>query len=100
VAYMAYRDPVVVYVSYFYVHVDDVWRKDQVKRVAGLVNAFLPFRAVVELCVQLVLFRLSFIVLMYHPGDPRNRKSSEVRLLLCLPASGCKLTSPNNLLQP
>jgi carnitine O-acetyltransferase len=51
VAYMAYRDPVVVYVSYFYVHVDDMWRKDQVKRAAGLVKAILPFRAMVESCV-------------------------------------------------
>jgi carnitine O-acetyltransferase len=48
VAYMAYRDPVVVYVSYFYVHVDDVWRKGQVERAASLVRAVLPFRAMVE----------------------------------------------------
>ncbi|KAF9646180.1 acyltransferase ChoActase/COT/CPT [Thelephora ganbajun] len=48
VAYMAYRDPVVVYVSYFYVHVDDLRRRDQVKRAAGLVKAILPFRAMVE----------------------------------------------------
>lgn len=48
VAYMAYRDPVVVYVSYFYVHVDDLCRKDQVKRAASLVKAILPFRAMVE----------------------------------------------------
>jgi carnitine O-acetyltransferase len=48
VAYMAYRDPVVVYVSYFYVHVDDLWRRDQVKRAASLVKAVLPFRAMVE----------------------------------------------------
>ena len=48
VAYMAYRDPVVVNVSYFYVHVDDLWRKDQVKRAASLVKAILPFRALVE----------------------------------------------------
>ena len=48
VAYMSYRDPVVVNVSYFYVHVDDLWRKDQVKRAASLVKALLPFRAMVE----------------------------------------------------
>lgn len=48
VAYMAYRDPVVVYVSYFYVHMDDLWRKDQAKRAASLVKAILPFRAMVE----------------------------------------------------
>ena len=51
VAYMAYRDPIVVYVSYFYLHVDDLWRKDQVKRAASLVKAFLPFRTMVESCV-------------------------------------------------
>ena len=48
VAYMAYRDPVVVYVSYFYVHMDDLWRRDQVTRAASLVKAMLPFRAMVE----------------------------------------------------
>ena len=75
VAYMAYRDPVVVYVSYFYVHVDDLWRKDQVKRAAGLVKAFLPFRAMVESCVHLVSFlRPSFLMSTYHPGDPWNRR--------------------------
>jgi len=48
VAYASCRDPVVVYVSYFYVHVDDMWRKDQVRRAAGLVKATLSFRTMVE----------------------------------------------------
>ena len=60
VAYMAYRDPVVVYVSYFYVHVDDLWRKDQVKRAASLVKAMLPFRAMVESYAQRVLHHTNF----------------------------------------
>ncbi|KAI0685797.1 acyltransferase ChoActase/COT/CPT [Cerioporus squamosus] len=47
-AYMAYRDPVVVYVSYFYVHVDDKTRPSQAKRAAQLLKAVLPFRALVE----------------------------------------------------
>lgn len=48
VAYMGYRDPVVVYVSYFYVHIDDQRRRDPAKRAAGLIRAMLPFRHLVE----------------------------------------------------
>ncbi|KZT73967.1 acyltransferase ChoActase/COT/CPT [Daedalea quercina L-15889] len=48
VAYMGYRDPVVVYVSYFYVHVDDKHRPSQAKRAAQLLKAILPFRYLVE----------------------------------------------------
>jgi len=48
VAYMAYRDPVVVYVSYYYVHVDDKRVRDPAKRAAQLIKAMLPFRALVE----------------------------------------------------
>ncbi|KAG8892414.1 Carnitine O-acetyltransferase mitochondrial, partial [Tulasnella sp. 403] len=48
VAYMGYRDPVVVFVSYFYVHVDDALRGDIVSRAASLVKALLPFRELVE----------------------------------------------------
>lgn len=48
VAYMGYRDPVVVYVSYFYVHIDDQRRRDPAKRAAGLIKAMLPFRHLVE----------------------------------------------------
>ncbi|RDX49945.1 acyltransferase ChoActase/COT/CPT [Lentinus brumalis] len=47
-AYMGYRDPVVVYVSYFYVHVDDKTRPSQAKRAAQLLKVVLPFRALVE----------------------------------------------------
>ncbi|KAI0333740.1 acyltransferase ChoActase/COT/CPT [Cubamyces sp. BRFM 1775] len=47
-AYMAYRDPVVVFVSYFYVHVDDKMRPSQAKRAAQLLKATLPFRQLVE----------------------------------------------------
>ncbi|KAG9046645.1 Carnitine O-acetyltransferase mitochondrial [Tulasnella sp. UAMH 9824] len=48
VAYMGYRDPVVVFVSYYYVHVDDPFRRDLVSRAASLVKALLPFRELVE----------------------------------------------------
>ena len=50
-AYMGYRDPVVVFVSYFYVHVDDRLRKEPAQRAASLVKAMLPFREMVERCV-------------------------------------------------
>jgi len=90
VAYMAYRDPVVVYVSYFYVHVDDLWRKDQVKRAASLVKAILPFRAMVESCVYHVPHPLGFFRLTYPPEDPWSQKRSGAHPLLCLLTSGCK----------
>ncbi|CAL1713055.1 unnamed protein product [Somion occarium] len=48
VAYMGYRDPVVVYVSYFYVHMDDKSKPGQARRAATLLKAMLPFRAMVE----------------------------------------------------
>lgn len=47
-AYMGYRDPVVVYVSYFYVHVQDQRRRTAPKRAASLIKAMLPFREMVE----------------------------------------------------
>ena len=59
-AYMGYRDPVVVYVSYFYVHVDDKTRPSQAKRAAQLLKAVLPFRALVERCVGLAGLHLRF----------------------------------------
>ncbi|KAH9969706.1 acyltransferase ChoActase/COT/CPT [Russula dissimulans] len=47
-AYMAYREPVVVNVSYFYVHVVDPAIRDAPKRAAMLLKAMLRFRALVE----------------------------------------------------
>ncbi|TFK39028.1 acyltransferase ChoActase/COT/CPT [Crucibulum laeve] len=47
-AYMGYRDPVVVFVSYFFVHADDRSRRDPAARAASLVKAMLPFREMVE----------------------------------------------------
>lgn len=47
-AYMAYRDPVVPYVSYFYAHKDDKTRRTGPKRAAGLLKAFLAFRRLLE----------------------------------------------------
>ncbi|QRV92663.1 carnitine O-acetyltransferase [Ceratobasidium sp. AG-Ba] len=48
VAYMGYRDPVVVFVSYFYVHVEESGRKSQAERAARLVKSMLPFRDMTE----------------------------------------------------
>ena len=45
---MGYRDPVVVFVSYFFVHVDDPLRRDPAKRAASLIKAMLPFRNLTE----------------------------------------------------
>ena len=47
-AYMAYREPVVVNVSYFYVHVADEAIRDAPKRAATLLKALLSFRTLVE----------------------------------------------------
>jgi carnitine O-acetyltransferase len=52
-AYMGYRDPVVVFVSYYFVHLDDRLRRDPVKRASALVKAVLPFRNLTERCVIL-----------------------------------------------
>ena len=47
-AYMGCRDPLVVNVSYYYVHVQDKRRRDGPKRAASLLKAMLPFRELVE----------------------------------------------------
>jgi len=47
-AYMGYRDPVVVFVSYFFVHMDDPLRRDQASRAASLVKAMIAFRDLTE----------------------------------------------------
>lgn len=51
VAYMAFRDPVVVNVSYFFLHMADPAIQDAPKRAATLIKAMLPFRTLVETCV-------------------------------------------------
>ena len=53
VAYMGYRDPVVVFVSYFYVHLEldygkGVLGKNQAGRAAALLKAMMRFREMVE----------------------------------------------------
>lgn len=48
VAYMGYRDPVVVFVSYFYVHVAGKEGTGRTQRAAELVKSMLLFRQLVE----------------------------------------------------
>lgn len=43
-AYLAYRDPVVPYVSYFYSHRDDRKRRNPAKRAAAITSSVLDFR--------------------------------------------------------
>lgn len=50
-AYMGYRDPVVVYVSYFFIHVDGPAGITPAARAASLLRAMLFFRELVETCV-------------------------------------------------
>ena len=47
-AYLAYRDPIVPYVSYFYSHRDDRRRRNPVKRAAALTSAILQFKRDVD----------------------------------------------------
>ncbi|OAQ94510.1 carnitine acetyl transferase [Purpureocillium lilacinum] len=47
-AYLAYRDPVVPYVSYFYSHRDDRARREPAKRAAAITAAVLEFKKLVD----------------------------------------------------
>lgn len=47
-AYLAYRDPVVPYVSYFYSHRDDRRRRNPAKRAAAITTAVLDFKRQVD----------------------------------------------------
>ncbi|EMC96637.1 hypothetical protein BAUCODRAFT_34012 [Baudoinia panamericana UAMH 10762] len=49
-AYLAYRDPIVPYVSYFYSHRDDRKRRDPAKRAAAISTAVLEFKRQVDEC--------------------------------------------------
>jgi carnitine O-acetyltransferase len=58
-AYMAFREPVVVNVSYFYVHAHAPDADEAIcdapaapRRAARLLKAMLPFRTLVETCVK------------------------------------------------
>ncbi|EPS28300.1 hypothetical protein PDE_03246 [Penicillium oxalicum 114-2] len=47
-AYLAYRDPVIPYVSYFYSYRDDRERRDPAKRAAAITSAALEFKRQVD----------------------------------------------------
>ncbi|EZF72075.1 hypothetical protein H105_05796 [Trichophyton soudanense CBS 452.61] len=47
-AYLAYRDPVVPYVSYFYSYRDDRQRRDPAKRAAAITSSVLEFKRQVD----------------------------------------------------
>ncbi|KAG5289247.1 carnitine acetyl transferase [Histoplasma ohiense] len=47
-AYLAYRDPVVPYVSYFYSYRDDRQRRDPAKRAAAITTSVLEFKKQVD----------------------------------------------------
>ncbi|KAF8192191.1 hypothetical protein BJ912DRAFT_1021947 [Pholiota molesta] len=77
-AYMGYRDPVVVFVSYFFVHVDDRLRRDPAKRAASLIKAMLPFRELVESCARAPLCMASYKWLFHasrYPVKPSDTAS-------------------------
>jgi len=44
----ALKDPVIVFVSYFYVHVNDALRKTASQRASALLKAMLAFRRMTE----------------------------------------------------
>jgi carnitine O-acetyltransferase len=66
-AYMGYRDPVVVYVSYFYVHVDDPSRTDPAARAASLIKAMLSFRELVESYLPSFSFLILSLTFSFFP---------------------------------
>lgn len=53
IMFNASGDPVVVFVSYFYVYLDDKLRKTPEKRAAALLKSLLAFRDLVESYVAL-----------------------------------------------
>lgn len=78
VAYMGYRDPVVVFVSYYFVHVDDAVKsrgRDQAKRAASLIKAMLPFRDLTERCV-VARTDVSGVLTLRPQRSPRTRESA------------------------
>jgi carnitine O-acetyltransferase len=85
VAYMGYRDPVVVYVSYFYVHLDDPSRTDPAARAASLIKAMLPFRELTERYLLLFLFLFYFLpYLFFFPHSGRLEPEKVRGAPLCM----------------
>ena len=74
-AYMGYRDPVVVFVSYFYVHVDDRLRRTPAKRASALLKSMLTFRQMTERYV----FILSPSLCILSPSLSQQLEPEKVR---------------------
>ena len=89
VAYMAYRDSVVVNVSYYYVHVDDKNRPGQAKRAATLLKAMLPFRTLVEQYV-LAFSREYRVLTSLCVGTLLSQRKFAMRHSQCRHIVGCK----------
>lgn len=89
VAYMGYRDPVVVFVSYFYVHKDDPRKPGQAKRAADLLKAILSFRSLVERCAGPILAEFHCLTAVFPAANLSPR-----RFVACLfrwtRTSGCR----------
>ena len=91
VAYMGYRDPVVVFVSYFYVHVDDSRRRDPAARAASLLKAMLPFRALTESYVLVPFVSCGLMVMgLDMSGSSSSLKKSVGRRCAWIRTSGCQ----------
>lgn len=87
VAYMGYRDPVVVFVSYFYVHVDDARKRGPAERAARLLKAMLPFRALTE---SYVVRGCLDVVADVSVGDGSSRNRSVGHRCAWIRTSGCQ----------
>jgi hypothetical protein len=89
---MAFREPVVVNVSYFYVHVQDadgaICDALAPKRIARLLKAMLPFRTLVETCVKNSLGGINAVLMLFQCSTGTREGSR--RRLTWLRARGCK----------
>lgn len=99
VAYMGYRDPVVVFVSYFYVHVDGN-TKSQARRAAELIKAMLPFRHLVETCVQTTFLAFGISLMMPRSDNNLLRKRSKDFPSAWIRTNGCQSTPLRPLFDP
>jgi carnitine O-acetyltransferase len=80
VAYMGYRDPVVVFVSYFYVHVDDQLRRTSPARAASLIKAMLSFREMTERYVGQKLLAPCLVCIKSVLGSYSNQRKCVAHL--------------------
>ena len=97
VAYMAFRDPVVVNVSYFFLHMADPAIQDAPKRAATLIKAMLPFRTLVETCVVPVFFSpVSIVTFDIGLAPSWSQRKFAARRFVWIRTNGCE-SPPNNV---